>query len=418
MVFTALLNSKDTRKTHFRNQSGICMKIESIRLKNFKVFRDVELKNIPPFLVVVGANGSGKSTLFDVFGFLHDCLRGTVRQALDKRGRFREVISRDALGDSILIEIQYRMNITDADRLVTYSLEIAEEKGAPVVRREILRYKRGRYGSPYQFMKFEAGEGYAITNEEDFDKTDEELSREYQKVAPDTLALKALGQLERFKTANAFRQLIESWHVSDFHINAARGRKEATGESEHLSESGDNLPLVARYLHEYHPETFQRILDIMTRRVPGVAAIEPKLMDDGYLTLRFRDGSFKTPFLDRYVSDGTIKMFAYLVLLYDPRPHPLLCVEEPENQLYPTLMEELAEEFRLYANRGQVLVSTHSPDFLNATQLDEVCWLVKKDGFTEIRRARDDAQIAHYMADGDKMGWLWKQGFFEGADPR
>lgn len=394
------------------------MKIESIRLKNFKVFRDVELKNIPPFLVVVGANGSGKSTLFDVFGFLHDCLRGTVRQALDKRGRFREVISRDALGDSILIEIQYRMNITDADRLVTYSLEIAEEKGAPVVRREILRYKRGRYGSPYQFMKFEAGEGYAITNEEDFDKTDEELSREYQKVAPDTLALKALGQLERFKAANAFRQLIESWHVSDFHINTARGRKEATGESEHLSESGDNLPLVARHLHEYYPETFQRILDIMTRRVPGVAAIEPKLMDDGYLTLRFRDGSFKTPFLDRYVSDGTIKMFAYLVLLYDPQPHPLLCVEEPENQLYPTLTEELAEEFRLYANRGQVLVSTHSPDFLNATQLDEVCWLVKKDGFTEIRRARDDAQIAHYMADGDKMGWLWKQGFFQGADPR
>ncbi|SDB40252.1 Predicted ATPase [Desulfonatronum thiosulfatophilum] len=394
------------------------MQIESIRLKNFKVFRDIELKNIPSFLVVVGANGSGKSTLFDVFGFLHDCLRGTVRQALDKRGRFREVVSRDADGDSILIEIQYRMNITDADRLVTYSLEIAENKGVPFVRREILRYKRGRYGSPYQFLKFEAGEGYAITNEEDFDKTDEELAREYQKVAPDTLALKALGQLERFKAANAFRQLIESWHVSDFHINVARGRKEASGESEHLSESGDNLPLVAQYLHEYHPERFQRILDIMAHRVPGVETIEPKLMDDGYLTLRFRDGSFKTPFLDRYVSDGTIKMFAYLVLLYDPQPHPLLCVEEPENQLYPTLMEELAEEFRLYSNRGQVLVSTHSPDFLNATQLDEVCWLVKKDGFTEIRRARDDEQIARYMADGDKLGWLWKQGFFQGADPR
>lgn len=394
------------------------MKIESIRLKNFKVFRDVLLTDIPSFLVLVGANGSGKSTLFDVFGFLYDCLRGTVRQALDKRGRFREVLSRDADGDSILIEIQYRMHITDANRLVTYSLEIAEERGLPIVRREILRYKRGRYGSPYQFLKFEAGEGYAITNEEDFDKTDEELEREYQKVAPDTLALKALGQLERFKAANAFRQLIESWHVSDFHISAARGRKEATGESEHLSESGDNLPLVARYLHDYHRKDFQRILDVMARRVPGVSGIEPTLMDDGYLTLRFQDGSFKTPFLDRYVSDGTIKMFAYLVLLYDPHPHPLLCVEEPENQLYPTLMDELAEEFRLYANRGQVLVSTHSPDFLNAARLEEVCWLVKKDGFTEIRRAKDDPQITRYMEEGDKLGWLWKQGFFKGADPR
>ena len=156
----------------------------------------------------------------------------------------------------------------------------------------------------------------------------------------------------------------------------------------------------------------------MTRRVPGIASVTPVLMDDGYLTLRFQDGSFKTPFIDRYVSDGTIKMFAYLVLLNDPTPHPLLCVEEPENQLYPKLMAELAEEFRLYANRGgQVLVSTHSPDFLNAVTLDEVCWLVKKDGGTAIRRARDDEQIKNYMANGDQMGYLWKQGFFEGADP-
>ncbi|AKN92060.1 chromosome segregation protein SMC [Xanthomonas oryzae pv. oryzicola] len=397
------------------------MKIESIRLRNFKAFRDVHLKDMPSFLVVVGANGSGKSTLFDVFGFLHDCLKGNVRQALDKRGRFREVLSRgcDPTVDSILIELQYRMEITGVERLVTYSIEIGEENGAPIVQRELLRYKRGRYGSPYHFLNFSKGEGYAIINEEDFKKPDEELDRESQKVAPDTLAIKGLGQFERFKAANAFRQLIENWHVSDFHINAARGRKEATGDSEHLSESGDNLPLVAQYMNERHPQLFRRILDIMARRVPGVASVEPKLMDDGYLTLRFQDGSFKTPFLDRYVSDGTIKMFAYLVLLYDPSPHPLLCVEEPENQLYPQLMTELAEEFRMYAERGgQVLVSTHSPDFLNSAELDEACWLVKRNGCTEVHRARDNQQISSYVKEGDQLGYLWKQGFFDGVDPQ
>lgn len=394
------------------------MKIESIRLKNFKVFRDVHLTDMPSFVVVVGANGAGKTTLFDVFGFLHDCLKSNVRQALDSRGRFREVLSRDSTEDTILIEIQYRMPIAGVDRLVTYSLEIGEKGSAPYVKREVLRYKRGRYGSPYRFLDFTNGRGFAISNEEEFNTPDEELKREFQTVAPDTLAIKGLGQFERFKAANAFRQLMESWHVSDFHINAARGRKEAVGDSEHLSETGDNLPLVARFLFEQHPEDFQNILATMARRVPGVHAIEPKVMDDGYLTLRFQDGSFKTPFLDRYVSDGTIKMFAYLVLLHDPQPHPLLCVEEPENQLYPKLMPELAEEFRLYARRGgQVLVSTHSPDFLNAVELEEVYWLVKHEGNTQIRRAKDDAQIAAYMADGDKMGYLWNQGFFEGADP-
>lgn len=396
------------------------MKIESIRLRNFKIFRKVDIREIPSFCVIVGANGAGKTTLFEVFWFLHDCLKGNVRQALDARGRFKEVVSRGCEKESILIEIQYRMPIVGKNRLVTYSLEIGEKSGVPYIKREILRYKRGAHGKPFHFLDFAEGEGYAIVNEEDFDKDDEELSRENQKLnTPDILAVKGLGQFDRFKAANAFRRLIESWHVSDFHISAARGRKDAAGESEHLSETGDNLPLVARYLFENHRGIFDDIMAKMARRVPGVKAVEPRLMDDGYLTLRFQDGSFKTPFLDRYVSDGTIKMFAYLVLLYDPEPHPLLCVEEPENQLYPKLMAELAEEFRLYANRGgQVMVSTHSPDFLNAVGLDEVFWLVKKDGYTEIHRAKDDPQIAAYMAEGDKMGYLWKQGFFEGADPQ
>jgi len=118
------------------------MKIESIRLQNFKAFRKNHLKDLPAFLVVVGANGSGKSTLFDVFGFLHDCLKSNVRQALDKRGRFREVLSRgcDPEKDCILIELQYRMEITGVKRLVTYSLEISERKGIPIVQRELLRY--------------------------------------------------------------------------------------------------------------------------------------------------------------------------------------------------------------------------------------------------------------------------------------
>ena len=125
------------------------MKIETIRLKNFKVFQDVVIHEIPAFCVVVGANGSGKSTLFDVFHFLKDCLVFNVTTALQSRGGFREVVSREHASEKIEIEIQFRASINQADRLVTYLLEIAQDdKGRPVVEREILRYKRGAYGSP------------------------------------------------------------------------------------------------------------------------------------------------------------------------------------------------------------------------------------------------------------------------------
>lgn len=396
------------------------MRIEALRLKNYKSFRDAKLEDVPPLCVVVGANGVGKTTLFGVFGFLKDCLIHNVRQALQARGGLKEVRSRGAdPRECVEIEIQFRLEIVGVERLVTYLLQVGERQGQPVVEREVLRYKRGRYGAPFRFLDFSDGEGYAITNEEDFNRPDEELTREKQKVAPDTLAISGLGQFEKFKAANAFRALIEQWHVSDFHISEARGLKNAAGIDDHLSPSGDNLQLVARNIYENHSDVFERILASMRARVPGVTRVTPQLTEDGRLLLQFQDGAFKDPFIDRFVSDGTIKMFAYLVLLNDPKPYPLLCVEEPENQLYPTLLAELAEEFRDYARRGgQVLVSTHSPDFLNALRLDEVFWLSKRDGYTRIHRARDNRQVAAYMRDGDQMGYLWKQGFFEGADPQ
>ncbi|MDT9693834.1 hypothetical protein Q5762_37045, partial [Streptomyces sp. P9(2023)] len=160
------------------------------------------------------------------------------------------------------------------------------------VRREVLRYKRGRYGSPYHFLDFSGGVGYAITNEEDFDKQDEELQREQQNVGKDALAIKGLGQFERFKAANAFRQLIENWHVSDFHINLARGSKEAIGEFEHLSISGDNLQLVARNIYENHPDIFDQMVEAMKHRVPGINKIDPIQTQDGRLILNFQDDSF------------------------------------------------------------------------------------------------------------------------------
>lgn len=388
------------------------MKIEAIRIENYKVFKDLHLKNLPELAIFVGENGVGKTTLFDVFGFLHDALQNNVRQALARRGGYKEVISREATG-SILIELKFRLQITNKNRLVTYHLEIASKNDTPYVERESLSYKRGSYGSPYHYLDFKKGEGYAITNEEDFDKQKEELIRGQQVLdSPDTLAIKGLGQFKRFKAASAFRDFIERWHVSDFHISEARPSRDA-GYAEHLSPTGENLPLVAQFMYEKHPDIFAKILQKMEERVPGMQEVSAEATVDGRIVLKFKDGSFKDPFIARYVSDGTIKMFAYLILLHDPEAHPLLCVEEPENQLYPLLLNELLEEFRLYAQKGgQVFITSHSPDFLNGAELEEVYWLKKQHGYTKVYRAQDNKKITKMCAEGEKIGWLWEQNFF------
>jgi len=400
------------------------MIIEEIQIRNFKALKDVRLRNLPAVAVFVGRNGTGKTTLFRVFAFLKECLNSNVRVALQQEGGllgFKEVITRgcDPAKEKISIEIKFRLLIADRERLVTYHLEIGLENGKPIVSREILRYKRGRYGSPFHFINFENGSGTAVSNEEDFNKPDEDLDREGQTLgSPDILAVKGLGQFDRFKAAKAFRQLIENWHISDIHINAARGAKQPD-EGEHVSSRGDNLASVALRLYQEHPEIFEQICTKMRERVPGVQEIEAKPMENGSLIIRYRDGAFEEPFLDLNVSDGTIKMFAYLVLLYDPKPHKILCVEEPENQLYPDLMVLLAEEFQNYSARGgQVFISTHSPEFLNAVELGSIFVLEKADGVTQVWRALEDPLVAGQMEAGDHAGYLWDQGMFRGIGLR
>lgn len=399
------------------------MKIEKIRIKNFKVYKETEIRDLPNMCVFLGANGAGKSTLFEVFGFLSDALKNNVKNAINKRGGFKEVYSRNGEGD-IEFEIKFRNPEVNGKRqpLITYELSVGVETNKqPVVTKEILSYRRGNRGRPYRFLEFSHGKGNAIINESEFESAKQEFKeqREEQTLdSPDILAIKGLGQFQKFQAISSFRRLLENWYVSNFQIHAAQNIED-TGLSEHLSTTGDNLAQVTKFIYENYPDIFKKILQKMSERVPGIEKVEATETIDGRIVLQFSDGSFKDPFISRFVSDGTIKMFAYLILLYDPKPHPLLCIEEPENFLHPELLIELAEEFREYANSGgQVFISSHSPDFVNALEIDELFWLTKEGGYTKIARASDDQLVKALAEEGDKLGYLWQQGYFKGSGPK
>ena len=369
--------------------------------------------------VFLGPNGSGKSTFFDVFGFLSDCLQNNVNIAVNRRGGFHELISRDvAISENIKFEIKFRNQHPNEDRppLVTYYLEIGFRQGKAYISKEVLKYRRGQHGKPWHFLDFSNGEGQAITNEDEYGDEGSVPKREIQRVSsPDIMAIKGLGQFEKYKIMSAFRSLLERWYISNFKIEYGRNLSE-TGLSEHLSVSGHNLAQVTKYLYDYHRTTFDLVLQKLPKRIPGINKVEAKETEDGMILLRFQDQSFKNPFLSKFVSDGTIKMFAYLILLHDPTPHPLLCIEEPENFLHPDLLIQLCEEIREYSERGgQVLVSTHSPDFVNGVFVEELYFLEKKDGFSEIRAAKEDKVVVE-LAKENQLGWLWRNHYIHGAN--
>jgi predicted ATPase len=399
------------------------MRIESISIENYKVFKKATVKNLPKMLVLLGTNGSGKSTFFDVLGFLSDALQNNATVAINRRGGFHEVISRgcDIKKDKLKFEIKFRDLKTEEgySPLVTYSIEIGfnSHEGKAIIHREILSYRRGRYGRPWRFLDFTDGSGNAITNEDEYGKKNTQEQRMNQKVAePDILAIKGLGQFEQFKAISSFRSLLEKWYVSNFKIEYGRNISD-TGVATHLSVTGDNLAQVTKYLYDYKRDVFNDILSKLPQRIPGINKVEAKETEDGRILLRFQDEHFKDPFVARYVSDGTIKMFAYMVLLHDPDPHPLLCIEEPENFLHPDLLLQLCEEIRAYAERGgQVFVSTHSPDFVNGLNISELFFMVKESGYTIIKAAKDDETVSALFEGGDQLGWLWRNKYIKGAN--
>ena len=231
------------------------------------------------------------------------------------------------------------------------------------------------------------------------------------------LGIATLGALKQHPRIAAFRQFIEGWYLSYFTPDAARGLPLA-GPQHHLNVHGDNLSNVVQFMEREHPERFQSILKEIARRIPGIDRIETERTADGRLLLKFNDKGFQDPFYAQQMSDGTLKVFAYLLLLNNPTPPPFLCIEEPENGLYHKLLETLAHEFREHASEqgggSQVFITTHQPYFVNALDPKEV-WILEKgaDGFSTIRRASDDPVVNNMVAEGLPLGGLWYSDYLD-----
>jgi predicted ATPase len=425
--------------------------IEGVKVRNFRALKDVTLGKLwnqqqapalTPMTAVIGKNGVGKSTLFDAFGFLADVLKSGVEEACDlrERGGFDRIRTQGQT-DPIEFEVYYKEDLSS--RPITYELAIAlDESSRPFVLRERLRQRRKGQttGRPYSFLIMNSGIGIAWKGEQvgrqidetkpNFDleqliaqirtEPDTEESRESEVVELEDkrkLGIATLGALRQHPRISAFRRFIEGWYLSYFTPDAARSLPMA-GPQQHLSIHGDNLGNVVQFMRREHPKRFQAILDRIASKIPGIQKIDTERTPDDRLLLRFNDRGFQDPFYAQQMSDGTLKVFAYLLLLEDPNPPPFLCIEEPENGLYHKLLESLAEEFRAHATGkkggSQVFVTTHQPYFVDSLRPEEV-WILEKgeDGFAAVRHASDDEIVKAMVEQGLPLGGLWYSDYLD-----
>jgi len=386
-------------------------RIEYLKVQNYRALHNLELKKITPLTVFLGPNGSGKSTIFDVFAFLSECFTESLRKAWDRRGRFRELRTRDSTG-CIIIELKYRE--TSKSPLITYHLAIDEENNRPFIAEEWLQWRRGGQGKPFRFLDFKKGEGQVISGATP-GKEDERITE--QLASSELLAVNTLGQFAKHPRVSALRRFITGWYLSYLTADNTRSLPEA-GAQERLSPTGDNLPNVIQYLKEQHPQRLEEILKTLSARIPRLEKVEALVMQDGRLLLEIKDAPFSHPILAKYASDGTLKLLAYLTVLFDPNPPQLVGIEEPENHLHPQLLPQLAEECRAASANTQLMVTTHSPFFVDSLKPEEL-WVLYRDkkGFTQAKRTADMQGVKQFMEHGALLGSLWMEDFFDVGNP-
>lgn len=405
-------------------------KIEGIKIEHYgslesitlgKIYSDQSGKVLGNMVAIIGPSGTGKSTIADAFGFIADCIENDVEIACDKnnRGGFDQLVSQGT-DDHIGFEIYYRDRPNT--KPITYVFTIEKDKtGRPYVKEERLRQRVEKYGRPLTFLYLHAGDGYAY---EGIDSgTDEDMNEMYgEKERVDVhltdkrkLGIVTYGTMKQYPRIERFLSFLKSWYLCYFSPDSARQIQFAAPQA-YLDRTGSNLNNVAQYMYREDKLGFEKILSEIQTKLPGISKIIPERMANGQIVLKFLENGFTESFYSPRMSDGTLKLFAYYLLLHERTPRQLVFIEEPENGLYHQYLANLAIEMRSNVGTGyskQLFITTHSPFFVNAMKPEDV-WVLEKgaNGYSTAKRASDYEYVKEMVKEDVSLGDLWYSNYF------
>ena len=404
-------------------------RIEGIQIKNYGVLKDVVLgktfsnqsgKPLGNLTAVIGSCGSGKSTMADVFGFISDCLslKNGVEGACEanNRGGFDALRSIGA-NEPISFEIYYREK--NNARPITYELQIDVDRfGRPYILEERLRQRIKDKGRPLSFLYLHKGKGYAFVGTEGGQDENGVITGEKCDVDLADIrrpGIVTLGAMKQYNRIERFLDFLNSWYLCYFSPEAAREMQTSMPQS-NLNRIGNNINNVAQFMYRDNPKVFEKVLEGIQQKLPGITKIEPKKLETSQMVLRFFEHGFDKPIYSNRMSDGTLKLFAYYLLLHEKNPRQFVFMEEPENGLYHQFLGDLAGEIKSMLGNTtlrQFFVTTHSPFFVNALTPDDV-WVLEKgeDGFSHAKRASEYEFVKELSEEGVALGDMWYSKYF------
>ena len=321
--------------------------LENVHIKNFLSLQDVTL-SLKPLTVLVGPNASGKS---NVLGALH-LLKAMTSAEDPPPTKFIQ----DSLWAGEVNNITFELQAKVESSLAAYKLELSDNSDNPFVTEELLL----KGATDIQAISITNGKGTVKVDEDGPNETNYKSNK---------LALKSAGDYGNKPITRALTEFIKGWEFYNFDIGFIRGslteflhEKKKILESPKLDRYGGNLADVLWNWHKNSPEIFQNISESLASITN--LEIDQYLIDEQNQFCLLE--GYKNPIPLQSASDGTLRLVAYNILLNEPELPPLIAIEEPEQNLHPGALTDIANVLEQIAQYSQVIITTHSSQLLGA----------------------------------------------------
>jgi predicted ATPase len=364
--------------------------IRGLTIQGFRSIANerIELDN-PTFLV--GRNGSGKSNIVDALAFLGEAMFPPLQGAISSRGGLATVLHQIP-GASYPRDLGFRVEFDaskDSFQRGWYAFSLrAESERLFSVERETCRLTGASFDRQ--------GGGSLPTPE-----------LPYIRVNSDALLLPAASGIDPF----AWLVFVVLSKIRRYNIDPNQLRQRRPPDNgQALYSDGSNAASVLQEIRTSSREDFQTICELLTAALPYEIEVRAVPYGSSQLGLEIRQkvGREEITLEAVSASDGTLRLLGLLLAVFQPQTPSVLVIEEPEASVHPEAFGVVLDLLRLAARRTQVIVTTHSPELLDAKWIEErhlrvVTW---EDGSTRVQRLSEGSKRvlqAHLAGAGELL---------------
>lgn len=388
--------------------------IKHLELKRFRSFQDLDLE-MRPLTVLIGPNGGGKSNLLDVFALLSQAARGKLADGIAERGGFDNLRFRGETDERICVSLDFGPAGTFVEEAVDvhYRLELRPigAVGQVWFEQVSLGPKPG-FDKPMGLMRRDSN-GCRFRN-----LLKKELEEIKDLEAGTELAITQVKDQKAYPTPYKMMRELDSWQLYDpvpTHRDAPVRRPQLLRSGLRVARDGANLAPVLHVLQNQHPHAYEDLIDQLRNTYSGFKYLSfPQEGGDGMINLRWWEEPYEEAFgfSTNLLSDGTLRLLVLLAILMSPDPPPLVCIDEPELGLHPDWVKLIAELAVSASEKSQLVIATHSPEFVSNVRPSDVV-VVEKDAGRSVAVRLKDHEFEEWL-DRFRLGELWTAGHLGG----